>query len=258
MIKSSKSYHTLKKQIQSSLDFVLLACHSIPALKGYMKAVEGGEVSKIPDPDIFKTTTEHSRLKEIIPTYKKTLGRFLVLSSFSYFESYTYDVIDELFLINGGINDFLNISKNKRDNFLKNIDELSEKAKKLRDTKDKSKSAKYKKIIDELEELDYKFPSDLLSFFGLHQLHEKVKNKKTRKSVNIFPLMKSAFGINISEDEEKEFEKIRELRNNIAHGKEDIEVDLSEAIRINNLLKDLAVKIDQHIVKNFFVIESAT
>jgi hypothetical protein len=255
MIKSSKSYHTLKNQIQLSLDFVLLACHSIPALNGYMKAVEGGEVSKIPDPDIFKTPTEHSRLKEIIPTYKKTLGRFLVLSSFSYFESYTSDVIEELFLLNGGIDNLLEISKNKReDDFIKNA-LLNDKAKTLREPKDKSKSLKYKKIIDDLEDLDYKFPLYLLSYFGLCQLRDQPGSMKSK---DIPDIMEKAFGVNITEDEKKFFADIRDLRNDIAHAKKGVEVDLRKAIKMNKFLRDFAIKIDQHLVKNFFVIESAT
>lgn len=164
MIKSSKSYHTLKGQIQLSLDFVLLCCHSMPALKGYIKAVEKGSADKIPDPDLFKHIAEYDRLKQIIPNYRKTIGRFLVLSSFSYFEAYVSDVIDELFLINGGDEDFLNVVKDKRGDHFKVVASLNEKAKKLREKKDKSKTAKYRKIIDELTKSNYKFPSELLAF----------------------------------------------------------------------------------------------
>lgn len=253
MIKSSKSYHTLKEQIQLSLDFVLLCCHSIPALKGYIKAVERGSAPKIPDPDFFKKEAEHSRLKQIIPNYRKTIGRFLVLSSFSYFESYASDVIKELFSINSG-EEFLNILKDKRNEHFKIIASLNDKAKILREEKDKSKNLKYKKIIDELVELNYKFPSELLAFYGISQLQEKLG---AMRAIDIPDMMENALGVEITTDERTEFNRIRDLRNNIAHGKI-AKVELSEAIQINNFLKNFAVKIDQHIVKNFFVIESAT
>lgn len=244
----------LKEQIQVSLDFVLLCCHSMPALNAYMKAVEKGEADKIPNPDYFESLAEHSRLKQIIPNYKKNIGRFLVLSSFSYFESYVSDVIKELFLINGGDKVFLNAVKNKRGDHFKVIANLNEKAKKLREVKDKSKTAKYKKIIDELTKSDYKFPSELLAFYGLFQLQEKLGNLK---AVDIPNMMENALGVEITTHERSEFNRIRDLRNHIAHG--DIrEVDLSEAIQINDFFKDFAGKVDQHIVRNFFVIESAT
>lgn len=254
MIKSSRSYHTLKEQIQLSLDFVLLCCHSVPALKGYIKAVEKGKAPKIPDPDFFKSATGHSRLKQIMPNYRKTMGRFLVLSSFSYFESYISDIIEESFFINGGSAEFLNASRNKRNDHFVDITSLNEKAKKLREKKDKSKSEKYRKTINELKRLNYRFPSELFAFYGLFQLQEKLGNMR---AVDIPDIMENAFGVNITTDERGEFNRIRELRNNIAHGKI-IEVDLSEAIQINDFLKKLAIKVDQHIIRNFFVIESAT
>ncbi|MEO0532473.1 MAG: HEPN domain-containing protein [Cyanobacteria bacterium P01_A01_bin.123] len=254
MIKSSKSYHTLKEQIQLSVDFVLLCCHSMPALKGYIKAVEKGGAEKIPNPDIFKNTAEYDRLKQIIPNYRKTIGRFLVLSSFSYFESYVSDVIDELFLINGGEAEFLKMVKDKRDDYFEVIASLNERAKKLREEKDKSKIEKYRKIIDELTRSNYKFPSELLAFYGIFQLQEKLINMR---ACDIPDIMENALGIKIEEDERTEFHRIRERRNGIAHGKI-TEVDLSEAIQINNFLKNFAKKVDQHIIRNFFVIESAT
>lgn len=226
----------------------------MPALKGYIKAVEKGSVDKIPDPDHFKDIADYDRLKQIIPNYKKTLGRFLVLSSFSYFESYISDVIDESFLINGGGENFLKAVENKRNNHFEIIASLNERTKKLREQKKKSKAAKYQNIIDELTEMNYKFPSDLLAFYGLFQVQEKAKNMR---AVDIPDVMENAFGFKMEYLEKIELNRIRGIRNNIAHG-QITEFNLSEAIQVNQFLRDLAIRIDQHMLRNFFVIESAT
>ena len=71
MIKATEAYKKLKAQIQDSIDFVYLNCHAVPSLKGYIKAVEKGSADKLPDADHFTESSNHDRLRKIIPNYKK-------------------------------------------------------------------------------------------------------------------------------------------------------------------------------------------
>src|SRR6185369_13027352 len=66
-------------------------------INGYIKALEHNSVPKLPDPDFFQKPTSINRLKEIMPGYKKTLGAFLLLTSFSYFEAYVGNIFKEIF-----------------------------------------------------------------------------------------------------------------------------------------------------------------
>src|SRR5262245_8434896 len=102
MMNHTDAYGRFRVAIQSEFDAILLFSHAIPALKAYMKAVDAGEPGKIPDPDHFEKPQPHSRLKNIIPRYRKVLGRMLFLSSFSYFEAYFKDMIREVIAFHGG------------------------------------------------------------------------------------------------------------------------------------------------------------
>lgn len=75
----------------------------MPALNAYIKAVEKGSAQKIPNPDHFGQPGDHIRLKQIKESYKDSLGRFLLISTFSHFEAYIQDVVGEIFDFHGGI-----------------------------------------------------------------------------------------------------------------------------------------------------------
>jgi len=267
MIRISESRNALRKQMNDSFDFVVLCCHAVPALKRYMKAVETGSATKIPDPDYFKTIERFDRLKEVAPNYKKVLGKFLVLSSFSYFESYVSNVIRELFAFHGGKDKFLELSKKQRDSYISFNqaieDQLAEDIKKnpadiLRQYnnpetgKGKEKVDKYRKAINTLNFQGYKFPSNLFSALAIFNITDKA-NKFVAHEIP--KLLEYGFGVDITEDEKTEFDKWRNLRNDVAHGKCEA-FDLSEAIKMNRFFRELAKKVDKHLLKNFFVIES--
>ena len=109
MIDCSNAYKKLREQTQDSLDFILLCCHAVPALKGYIKAVKKGSADKLPDPDYFGGLADYERLMQSVPSYRKVLGRFLILSSFSYFEAYFSNVLKEIFEFHGGEAEFLQL-----------------------------------------------------------------------------------------------------------------------------------------------------
>jgi hypothetical protein len=250
MMHASNSYESLKEQIQHSLDFTYLCSHAVPALNAYMKAVENGKAPKIPNPAYFSGESDHSRLKGIMPAYKKSLGKFLVLSCFSYFESYIFDLFEEIIEFHGGENGFV---KRRKDFFAASDsrEDLRKTIKILREKPKKGKEKKYRKAIEELLSKNYQFPIDLLLVFGVSQLKEKIANSK---SFQIPSLLEGVLGVDLTESEIAFFNETRELRNEIAHGKVR-EVDLSKAIKINKNLRKIAIKIDQHAIEYFFIFQ---
>ncbi|WP_016951133.1 HEPN domain-containing protein [Anabaena sp. PCC 7108] len=258
MRKYSENYKILKNQIQESLNFVLLSCHAVPALNAYIKAVElgNGKPPNIPHPDYFQQIADHDRLKEIMPNYKKSLGKFLYLTAFSYFEVYIKSVIEEFFKINGGVENYLSYVKLKRDNQINRQNYRNDLVAQLRDSnsKKKGKVLKYKKAINELIQQGYMFPSQLLSVYGLNELKKELDNIKYMKSKEIPRILNDVFGLEMTEQEKENFQEITDIRNKIAHG-EIKEIDLSKAIKMNNFFRELALKIDKHLITNFFIIE---
>ncbi len=103
MLINTKSYLLLRAYIQESLDYAYLTYHPVPALNAYIKAVEKGSAQKIPNPDHFGQPGVHSRLKQIKESCKDSVGRFLLVSTYSHFEAYIQDVVGEIYDVHGGI-----------------------------------------------------------------------------------------------------------------------------------------------------------
>lgn len=257
MIPYSQSYADYKRQSQETIDFIYLCCHAMPSLNAYIKAVEHGAAPKLPDADYFKNEPEYSRLRKIKSNYKKVLGDSLTISIFSYFESYIFDVIKEIFefqqqAIGKDLSDFareqrdLSFTREDTDYLLKNS------IKKLRSKPKSSKADSYHKSLGQVRKTQYFLPSQLFAFFGIQQLQSNLKSY-TAKDIPM--LMKDVFGFSLTLEEEKTFEKIRGLRNDVAHG--DVPaINLREAMQYNKFLKQLAAKFDFHLCRFFFVIEA--
>jgi len=249
MIDSSNAYKKLKLQIQDSMDVLLLVCHAVPALNAYIKAVEHNSAPKLPDPHFFVTPAPSERLKTIIPKYRKNMGKLVFLNSFSYFEAYIEDLVKEFFEFHGGEKNFLDRATQRRAAaFDAKYDPL---VKKLREPMKKEKDAKYKKIRKQLINDGYYFPIEIFSVYGVMRTQERLKDLK---AAQIPDFLSDVFGLTLSTDELDQYSKIRDFRNGMAHGKIK-EVDLEKAIEFNEFIRNLAIKIDNHVVKYFFVID---
>ncbi|MGM0479383.1 MAG: hypothetical protein ACQERC_09180 [Bacteroidota bacterium] len=73
MIKRTKSYNTLRDQMQEVFDFAVVICHSVPALKLQIKLLEKGKIEKLPEPDYF-TPNSAEQLKKQSKGYKSKLA----------------------------------------------------------------------------------------------------------------------------------------------------------------------------------------
>ena len=256
MIPSTCSFKTLKEQNQALLDFSVLCCQAVPSLKGYMKAVEKGSANKIPDADYFKGAPDFARLRAIASCYKKTMGRVMFISLFSYFEAYFKSLIEETINFHGGEESLLVSSNARRREHLDSWrdTEVAKSANKLREYRKKHWDQSYKKHTKILSTTNFRFPSELFATFGIQEL---CRNYKDLKAVQIIYVAKSCFGVEIDEGEEEIFSQYRDKRNAIAHG-DIVVVDFKEALDLSSFLRDLAIKIDNHVLKHFFVIEEGT
>jgi RiboL-PSP-HEPN len=226
----------------------------VPALKGYMKAVEGGAAPKLPDADHFKGEPDFTQLRAFTAEYKKTLGRVIFLSSFSYFEAYFKALIEEVLLFHGGQEAFVQSALRRQETHFAALDqpEIEGSASKLREYKKGHFAPSYRKHIKTLEQSDYRFPSELFSLFGIVELN----NYKDLKASQIPHVVKWCFGLMLTEVEELEFSRHRDTRNEIAHGSL-IQLDFNKGLDASRFLRELSIKIDKHVVRHFLVIERA-
>lgn len=226
----------------------------MPALNAYMKAVEKGSAQKIPNPDHFGQPGDHSRLKEIKENYKDSLGRFMLISSFSHFEAYVQDVVGEIFEFHGGSSALHALAKKRsrveaRSERLEKFPEI----KPLSESRKPGKQGKYRKSISLLESKGFVFPSQMTSAYGIQKLAEAISKNGFRAS-RICEIVFDGLGMPHDVEMENNISRIRMIRNDIAHGRRR-EYHLSKSIDDLKLMRKYALKIDQHIIEYFLLIE---
>lgn len=254
MLINTNSYLLLRKYIQESLDYAYLTCHAVPALNAYMKAVENGQAQKIPNPDHFAQPGDHGRLKEIKKDYRDSLGRFMLISTFSHFEAYVQDVVCEIFDFHGGISALHALAKRRsrvetRSERLAKFPEI----KPLSESRKPGKQGKYRKSISQLEGKGFVFPSQMTSAYGIQKLAEAISKTGFRAS-RICEIVFDGLGMPDDAVMEENISRIRAIRNDIAHGRRR-EYHLSKSIEDMKLMRKYALTIDQHIIEYFLLIE---
>jgi hypothetical protein len=257
MIHHTNAYLVLRTETQKTIDFVVLICHGMPALKAYMKAVEHEKAPKLPTPDYFESLRSHGELRKYITEYKKTLGNFVVLTCWAYFETYIKSVAQEIIDFHGFSSKSQTISwldsttsLNRRS--MLNADHDTQATKKLlREPFKKAQQQRYSKHHKHLQQHGYRYPRDLLSSLGIQSIEQRLR---VFRAAHIPDLLKDAFLFDLSEADNAELSRIRGIRNNIAHGQAGA-VDLSAALRINEFLRNTAVSVDNHLCEHFMVIE---
>lgn len=252
MIGSTNAYKHFKKQSQDMLNFIVAICYAIPSLKSQIKTIKK-EKKTLHKPDFFiydKSTPEELRRRTF--GYKSKLSSYMLLTSFSFFESYVKKAVNEIFEFHGGSDEFVKLA-NKRDNsfILDPPNEVVEHKRKLQEPIKPHLIKKYEKHTDELTQLGYRFPTDLFSSFGVQIIAKSIDKLR---AVDILKLLREAFHINLNDDTMNKFNGIRDIRNKIAHG-EVVTLSIRQVMEIIVFLRELAIKIDKHFIENYFVIE---
>lgn len=248
------AYYRLKRQIEDAFDFAVIVCYAVPLLKRQIKAIEEGKMAPRPfRPDYFVyDKTSREKMREKTANYKSALSSYILLSSFSFFEAYVNSAIKELIDFHGGKTEFIAIAERRARKFMSlTSNEIKNHKRRLQEPIKPSKIEKYEKHTKALKDLGYRFPTELFSAYGVLML---IKKLKRLKSHNIPYLLRDGLHMDLDDKTIKEFHKIRDKRNKIAHGTI-IRLSLKEVMGMNRYLNDLAQKIDQHLVKYFLVIE---
>jgi hypothetical protein len=114
------------------------------------------------------------------------------------------------------------------------------------------KVQRYKKHTQVLQQHGYAFPSELLAAYGIRMLVSKAGELK---AADIPDLLTQGLHFEFTADMLARYDKYRKIRNDIAHGKQSAH-SLKEAFDVRKNLGRLASQIDEHIVANFFVMET--
>lgn len=245
----------MKNEAQSVFDFAIVVSYAVPALKYSLKDVKGGD--PIPfKPEHFDTRPiATAKVRENAKEYKKLLSQYLFLSAFSFFEAYFHDLLKEVIEFHGkqGLRKQMAISHN----LTLSAPEDSKARRKLQEYPKPSEKGKYEKYGRSLAGKGFRFPSTLLGSYGLEKLIELAEAEHI-PAAKIPELVQRIFQLPLDPAAEiKPFSDYRVQRNRIAHGRADSEsLHLGKATEANNFLRNLALKIDKHVVEHFLLIES--
>lgn len=123
--------------------------------------------------------------------------------------------------------------------------------KKLRKEHNSKHIHRYRKFTRLIDNASIVWPSEKLALYGAKQM---INNKKRWKSADIPNLMTDLLTYDLDTQSKDNFHTLRDDRNKIAHGKR-LSYTLDKALLGNEFLYNLAKKLDEHVVKNFMIIE---
>ena len=254
MIPHTKAFAVLKREAQQVFDFAIVVTYAVPALKYALKGL-ASDCTIAFKPDHFDSRPiAIDKVGENAKEYKALLSRYMFLSSFSFFEAYFRDVLTEIIDFHRR-NVILERVSIKHNATLTDVDSKKQK-RKLQEYATSSNRDRYLAYGKRLHEKGFRFPSTLLSAYGLRRLLELIPGESIR-AADIPKLAQEVLQIQLDESTEIDiFNGYRKTRNKIAHGRASTaSLHLRKAIEANNFLRNLALKIDRHVVEHFFVIE---
>ncbi len=86
------------------MNFAVLMCYAVPALKRDLKLISAGTLPSLEAPDYFtKDKSTPTTLHDFAKNYKGNLASYLWLANFSFFEAFISDAIKEMVEFHGGI-----------------------------------------------------------------------------------------------------------------------------------------------------------
>jgi len=252
MIHHTKAYGNFRKQTIDLLNFIVAVFYAIPSLKLRIKNIKN-DTLVTPRPEYFthdKSSPE--MVRRLTFKYKLRLGAYSLLSIFSFFEAYVKDVLEEIIDFHGGEKVFLELSLNKSQKYIVNIpNEIKNNKRKLIEYLRPQQKDKYEKHTKILKQLEYNFPTTLFAPYGINAFLEKVKYIR---AIEIPEILNKALHITLTEDQINQFDSIRKIRNDIAHGRK-VTYSMKKVMEIHKYLRDLALLIDKHIIEHYLVIE---
>lgn len=254
MIRHTIAYKRLRRQIQDLFDFVVVVCYAVPSLRQQIKAIRGGKASRsLLRPDYFvhdRSSLETVEKRAI--SYKSKLSSYVLISSFSFFEDYVKSVMREMIDFHGGDSDFIALGERRAKTFILSPSKaITGHKRKLQEPIKPAKMEKYEKYSKALVDLGYRFPTELLSAYGVRKLVEKASQLR---AFDIPDLLQNGIHVELDDKTIETFHNIREIRNRIAHG-EKVRLSLKKVMEMNRFLREFARNIDQHLVEHFFIIE---
>ncbi len=250
-ITKTKAQQGHAKAVQDAFNFSVLTCYAIETLRMHLDNVEAGTATLV-NPYYYSRQNTVSDLKKQVSEFETNLASSTLLSVFSFFEAYVKAIVDEFIEFQGGIDSMIVRAESRDEMFISNItDEMSIQRYKLRTRKKHGHEERYRKFTKLLQEQGYRFPTESFSSYGIRRLDDDLSRLK---AYAIPDFLIAAFHVPLDPKDVKYYHKVREMRNQIAHG-HSVKVSLKELSKINDLFRRWSLLINEHLLANYFIIE---
>lgn len=256
MIAHTQAFQRLKDETQEVLDFAILVSYAVPYLKHAIKKAQANDEALLDTklmpfrPDNFdRDKIRIGKVKDSASKYKKEVAKSIRLVGFSYFEVYVGDVILEILAFHAAEKIRQELGSSPA---VSSLEEANKSAhSKLRESPKKSQRSKYERYQAELAKVGFAMPLDRALILGLDRMKRQAKDYKASQ---IPTMLTELLGLELTESELNEFVAIRDARNRIAHGRHSgQDVEIPAAIEANHALRELARKIDQHVLEYWLI-----
>lgn len=244
------AYVVWRSHSQQMLDFAVLVTTAAPQLDHALRGRGRDPATFVATNPVFRPSNEpYSTETRALPVHQQVLGATLVLSTFSYFETYFFAVLDEIVAFHGGSEKMEPLIRAQ----LQAADQrpLPAALKYLRKIFKPTAADRYRKYSAAVAEHDVMWPSQRFMLYGFKQA---VQQRKRWRSADIPELVTDLLGMPLSDEERDRFHEIRTSRNKVAHGKS-LSFDLKKAISASTFFLDFSRRIEDHVVARFMIIE---
>ena len=123
----------------------------------------------------------------------------------------------------------------------------------LSEARKKGKDGKYQKCLQILEGKGFIFPSQMISAYGIKKLADAV-SKSGFRAGRISEIVFDGLGLPHDQSMEENIARIREIRNDIAHGRRR-SYQLKASINDLKLMRQYALAIDQYVLTRYMIID---
>ncbi len=249
---NTKAYMRFREQAQASFDLAVVVCHAVPALKRQISLLEQGVIEALPSPDYFPVSGTVAELREQANGYRQRLADYTLITNFSFFEAFVRAAMTEMIDFHGGPEELRRKAEKRERRFIDQENRDVEKYRqRLRATNRVSELWGRLKNIRKLQDLNYRFPSELFSSYGIRMLLQKLGNLR---AVDIPDLLVNGIHMSLDQTTIDNYHEVRNIRNRIAHG-ESVSLSMKELSHYNTVLRQLAIAIDQHLNRHFLIAE---
>jgi hypothetical protein len=248
-----KAYLRFKEQSEQLVDFAVLVSYAVPGLVNELKGpAPGSGAERRSDFYHQSNTFNPTELVATASTYEQQLASYLLLSNFSFFEAFVVGAVEELIEFHGGADTFRNRgAKRLHERLTIDHKPLRGTILKLREPEKANARDRYRTASQKLATKNFRFPGELLASYGIRSLIEDIDKLK---AFQIPDLLRSAFGVPLSDEDSREFHRVRDKRNKVAHGNAGA-VNMRKVTEMSLFLRELAVMTAEHLSAHFFVIE---